>query len=84
MPNHSRLRAITISLLIAVIVLYAITGFGIIQYKIVEAMTYGILSKGRSVTIHNYLIFPGIIVLAMHIFLSLRLRAQIQKQQNKA
>ncbi len=83
MPDHSRLRAITLGLLIAVVVIYAITGLGIIDYKLVEGITHGVLSKGRSVTIHNYLVFPGAIILGMHIFLSLRLKAQMQNQQNK-
>jgi cytochrome b561 len=40
-------------LLLAVIVLYILTGFGITSYRAVEFMTFGLLTKPLAFKIHN-------------------------------
>jgi len=55
-------------LLLAMIILYIITGFGITEYRTVELLTFGLLSKSLSFNIHNNLIIPFIILLGLHIY----------------
>ena len=55
-------------LLLAVIVLYLITGFGITEYRIVEQVTFGLLSKPLAFKIHDNLWIPSIILLILHIY----------------
>jgi len=56
-------------LLTAVAILYLVTGFGITEYRIVERLTFGLLSKNLAHQIHIILVIPFIILLILHIFL---------------
>jgi regulator of protease activity HflC (stomatin/prohibitin superfamily) len=49
-------------LLLAFIIIYLVTGFGITEYQTVEALTFGILSKNLSFRIHEVLWIPLIIL----------------------
>ena len=55
-------------LLLAVIVLYLLTGFGITQYRVVEHLTFGLLTKPLAFKIHDNLLIPFIILLGLHIY----------------
>ena len=55
-------------LLLAVIVLYLITGFGITEYRIVEQVTFGLLAKPLAFKIHDNLLIPFIVLLALHVY----------------
>ncbi len=55
-------------LLLAVLALYVITGLGITEFRIVEQVTFGLLSKPLSFMIHDNLLIPFIILLALHIY----------------
>jgi len=57
--------------LLALTVAYLITGFGIIDSRIVEPLTFGLLTKNLSFTIHNYLWLPFALFLVTHIYLKL-------------
>ena len=57
-------------LLMAVIILYIFTGYGITNYHIVESITFFVLSKPISHLIHSNLIIPFIILTIIHIVLS--------------
>ena len=46
-------RQIVHWLLLAVIVLYLLTGFGITQYRVIEHLTFGLLSKALAFQIHD-------------------------------
>jgi len=52
-------------------IIYIITGFGITNYQIVTPMTLGFLSKPLCFTLHTLLIYPFIILIFLHIFLTL-------------
>ena len=56
----------------AFVIVYLITGFGITEYRMVEPLTLGILNKNLSFQIHNVLWIPFLILLALHIFLTLK------------
>jgi len=53
-------------LLLIVIILFILTGFGITNYQIIEPLTLGILSKVTSYQIHLNLTIPLIILLGVH------------------
>jgi len=55
-------------LLLAVIVLYLITGFGITEYRIVEQVTFGLLAKPLAFMLHDNLLIPLIILMILHIY----------------
>ncbi|MBM3119071.1 MAG: hypothetical protein FJ006_05880 [Chloroflexi bacterium] len=55
-------------LLLAMLVLYLLTGFGITQYRIVEHVTFGLLTKNLAFNIHNNLLIPFIVLLILHIY----------------
>jgi cytochrome b subunit of formate dehydrogenase len=55
-------------LLLAVLVFYLLTGFGITQYRVIEHVTSGLLSKNLAFNIHNNLLIPFIVLLGLHIY----------------
>lgn len=56
-------------ILTALVIVYLITGFGITEYRIVEHLTFGLLSKSLAHRIHINLEIPFIILLILHIWL---------------
>ena len=58
--------------LLVVIILYVVTGLGITQYRIVEGLTFGLLSKNISFRIHEDLLIPFFVLLILHVTLTLR------------
>jgi len=54
--------------LLAVLVLYVVTGFGITAYRTVEFLTFGLLSKTVSFKIHDGLIIPFVVLIGLHIY----------------
>jgi dolichol kinase len=66
--KESLARQIVHWLLLAVLVLYLITGFGITQYRVVEHLTLGLLTKPLAFMIHDNLLIPFIILMILHIY----------------
>jgi thiosulfate reductase cytochrome b subunit len=64
--------------LLVLIILYILTGFGITQFRIVEQLTMGLLTKNLSFKIHLDLIIPFIVLLVLHVYFSslLKLRTK--------
>lgn len=58
--------------LLASIVVYVISGFGITQARIVEPMTFGLLGKNLAFKIHDYVFFPFVILLILHLYITFR------------
>jgi len=52
------------------IIVYIFTGLGITNYQIIEAVTFGGLSKLGAYQLHNMLLIPFVVILALHIGLS--------------
>ena len=65
MRNIILLKKITLSLLALVTILWLVTGFGITQYRIVEPLTFGLLTKNLSFRMHNSLTVPSLVILAV-------------------
>ncbi len=57
-------------LLLVVIVAYVITGFGITEYRTVESLTFGLLTKSLSFKIHDSLFIPSLVLLILHVCFS--------------
>ena len=70
-------RRMVQGLLLAVIILYLISGFGITQFRIVEAATFGLLGKALSFQIHDYLWIPFVVLLLLHIYQGLRKKKNV-------
>ncbi|MFC2123136.1 hypothetical protein ACFLRP_05580 [Bacteroidota bacterium] len=62
--------------LITAIVLYVVSGFGITEFRVVETMTFGLLTKPLAFKLHDYIFIPFAILLAMHILLALTFRGR--------
>jgi hypothetical protein len=65
--KQSLVKKIIDWMLYAVTILYIITGLGITQYRITERLTFGLLSKSFSLSIHENLLVPFLILLSMHL-----------------
>lgn len=71
-------------LLLVVATLYLISGFGITEFRVVECLTSGLLTKPLAFKIHDNLWIPFIVLIGLHIFLSLtRLKAGLWKAPEK-
>ena len=69
-------------LLAVIAVLFLISGFGITEFRVVETLTFGLLSKSLAFKIHEILWIPFVILLGLHVFFSLFLRSclKVSKQ----
>jgi len=72
-------------LLVIVAVIFLITGFGITEFRVVETLTWGLLTKSLAFKIHDNLWIPFIILLGLHVFFSPLLGPHLKsrKQSNK-
>jgi len=55
--------------LLVLTVLYLVSGLGITQYRIIEAVTLGLLTKNLAFRIHDVLLIPFIALLCVHILI---------------
>ena len=54
--------------LLTVTLIYFVTGFGISEFRTVEALSFGVLTKSLAFKMHNSLWVPFIVLMALHIF----------------
>jgi len=69
MVNQRLMKGTIHWLLTVVVIIYLITGLGITEYRIVESLTFGLLTKSLAYKIHINLEIPFIILLILHIWL---------------
>jgi len=69
MTKQQLVRRTIYWLLTVVVIIYLLTGFGITQYRIVEPLTFGLLTKNLAHRIHMNLEIPFIILVVLHIWL---------------
>jgi hypothetical protein len=69
MSKQQLARRIIHWLLTVVVIVYLLTGFGITQYRIVEPLTFGLLTKNLAHRIHINLEIPFITLVVLHIWL---------------
>lgn len=65
--NWSLIRAFVHLLLLVMTVFYLLTGLGITQYRIVEPLTFGLLTKALAFWLHEVLLGPFIVLLGIHV-----------------
>jgi cytochrome b subunit of formate dehydrogenase len=58
-------------LLLVVTVLFLITGFGISEFRVVETVTLGWLTKSWALRLHDNLWIPFVVLLVLHVCLPL-------------
>jgi len=68
-------------LLVIVAIAFLVTGFGITEFRVVETLTFGLLSKSLAFKIHDALWIPFIILLGLHIFFSRFLRSHLEARK---
>lgn len=61
-------------LLLIAVILYVVTGFGITEFRTVETLTFGLLTKNLAFRIHEALWIPFVVLLAAHVLYSPILR----------
>ncbi len=84
MTNQRLMKGAIHWTLTVVIIVYLITGFGITEYRTVESLTFGLLTKSLAHKIHINLEIPFIILLVLHICLPLIFRyPKLKKRGNK-
>ena len=57
--------------LATVALLFLVSGFGITEFRVVEVITFGLLTKNLAFRIHEVLWIPFVILLALHLYQSL-------------
>ena len=67
--NQRLIRKITHWLLLVVILLYLVSGFGITEFRVVETLTLGLLTKSLAFKMHDVLWLPLLILLVLHMFM---------------
>ena len=82
MKKYLYIKLINWALLIFII-FYIITGFGITEFKFIEAITFGIISKPIAFQLHMFLIYPFIILLILHITLTINKKSKRKREKNE-
>jgi len=56
--------------LLVVTVLLLVSGLGISYFRVVETVTFGLLSKPLSFKLHNFVWIPFVVLLLLHVFIN--------------
>ena len=73
------IRKIIQWLLLAVTVLFLITGFGISEFRVVETITLGWLPKSWAFRLHDNLWIPFVVLLALHVLLPFVFKRKVKE-----
>jgi cytochrome b subunit of formate dehydrogenase len=66
-------------LFLVVTVLFLITGFGISEFRVVETITLGWLTKSWALRLHDNLWIPFVVLLVLHVCLPLVFKGKPKK-----
>jgi cytochrome b subunit of formate dehydrogenase len=64
--NHRRVIQVTHWALAIATVVFLVSGFGITEFRIVETLTFGLLTKTLAFKIHEIIWIPFVILLVLH------------------
>jgi cytochrome b subunit of formate dehydrogenase len=70
MPRFHFIKKAVHWLLALSTIVFIITGLGITEYRIVELLTMGLLTKNLAFMIHSVLWIPFVILLTLHVLFS--------------
>jgi|GEM_PF-3403434 len=76
----SSLKKVVHWLLFLVVALILLSGFGIVDYQVVQAITFGVLDKATAFQLHINLWWVFIALLALHVLLTMQTRAATDKR----
>jgi hypothetical protein len=76
-------RLITHWLLLVISVLFLFSGFGITQFRTVEALTAGLFTKALAFKMHEVLWIPFVILLVLHVTFPLVLRLRKKRASGR-
>lgn len=74
MIHRRTLEKATHWLLVVAIILYVVSGYGITEFRVVERITFGLLSKPLAFRMHTILTMPFLVLLGLHIYFTYRRR----------
>lgn len=57
-------------LLMTIAILFLVTGFGISEFRTIERLTLGLLTKQLAFRIHSELWLPLVVLLMLHVYLA--------------
>ena len=57
-------------LLLIIVILFILSGYGITEYRFIESITFGLLPKPLAFQMHLYLIYPFLLLLILHILIT--------------
>ena len=80
--NKKTVRAVGLSIQIVLLLLlitYGLTGYGITEFRTIEKITFGLMTKRLAFQIHNSLVIPFLVVLLLHLFFKPLSRLVIKK-----
>lgn len=69
--------------LTTLIIFYLLTGLGITEYRVVEKITYGLLTKPTAFILHTALMWPFLLLLLAHIAITFFLKNLKNKYEVK-
>ena len=75
MIPRRQLEKATHWLLAVAIILYVVSGYGITEFRAVERITFGLLSKPLAFRMHTILTIPFLVLLGLHIYFTYRRRS---------
>jgi cytochrome b subunit of formate dehydrogenase len=64
--KHRRVIQVTHWALVVAALVFLISGFGITEFRIVETLTFGLLTKTLAFKIHEVFWIPFVILLVLH------------------
>ena len=73
------LEKATHRLLTVAIILYVVSGYGITEFRAVERITFGFLSKPLAFRMHSILTVPFLVLLGLHIYFTYRKRSILKE-----
>jgi len=66
--RQNRVKKVLDWVLFGMTLVYLLTGLGITQFRIIEELTFGLLSRNLSFRLHEALLAPFLILLSLHVF----------------
>lgn len=80
----NRAKLITHWTLLAISILFLFSGFGITEFRTVEAITGGLFTKVLAFRMHEVLWIPFVVFLVLHVTFSVILRRRKMKAAGRA
>lgn len=77
--NQGKISRIVSLALLLLVILFILSGFGITKPRIVGAITFGLLDRGSSFSLHSFLVLPFLILLIAHIIPIHRIKRMFRK-----